>query len=71
MKNKRLLKVLIVTILITMLTGTIAPATCIAAVSMTVLNPLGEIETVYNQPLAERLSDLDGKSIALYIMLKR
>ena len=70
MKNKRLLKVLIVTILITMLTGTIAPATCIAAVSITVLNPLGEIETVYNQPLAERLSDLDGKSIALVYYAK-
>ena len=70
MSKKVSLKVFVLFLLAAMLMGIMTTASCAANVAITVLNPLGEIEPVYNQPLAERLNDLKGKNIALVYYAK-
>lgn len=69
-KKKQLAIVLGCIVIIAVLAVVIFPLNGSATVSIKVLNPLGQIEPVYNQPLAERLSDLSGKSIALVYYAK-
>lgn len=57
-------------IIIAVLAVILLPLKGSASVSIKVLNPLGQIEIVDNQPLAERLDDLSGKSIALVYYAK-
>ena len=74
MKNKRmvltLITIAIALVAITILTGILKSSPGSAAVTITVLNPLGQIEPPENQPLAERLRDLNNKSIALVYYAK-
>lgn len=70
MKKKQLAMVLGCIIIIAVLVGIILPLYGSATVSIKVLNPLGQIEPAENQPLAERLSEFDGKSIALVYYAK-
>jgi hypothetical protein len=70
LKKKRLAIVLGFIIVIAVLAAVIIPLYGSATVSIKVLNPLGQIEPIKNQPLAERLSELGGKRIALVYYAK-
>ena len=74
MKRKGIPRFLTVALTICLLIGIMAPAARAdgsvsygtdGSVTITVMNPLGEITPPDNQPLAERLSSLEGKNIAL------
>ena len=74
MKRKGIPRFLTVALTICLLIGIMAPAARAdgsvsygtdGSVTITVMNPLGEITPPDNQPLAERLSPLEGKNIAL------
>ena len=75
MKNKRmvltLITIAIALVAITILTGILKSSPGSAAVTITVLNPLGQIEPPENQPLAERLRDLNNKRLRWFTMQKR
>ncbi|MBR4703043.1 MAG: fibronectin type III domain-containing protein [Oscillospiraceae bacterium] len=74
MKRNRIPRVLGIALAVCLLFGIMAPAALAddsvvfgadGSVTVTVMNPLGEITPPKNQPLAERLSTLEGKNIAL------
>ena len=67
MKRKRLLSTAVgILILISLLTGSVFSFPNEASATFKVLNPLGNITPVYNQPLAERtLNSFSGMKIAL------
>ena len=74
MKGNGVPRVLGIALAICLLVGIMAPAALAedsvsfgadGSVTVTVMNPLGEITPPKNQPLAERLTTLEGKNIAL------
>lgn len=65
MKRKRISVAVGVVLALAIIAGIAIPLASAANVSVTFLNPLGKLEPLKNQPLAERLADLEGKEIAL------
>ncbi|MDR0491416.1 MAG: fibronectin type III domain-containing protein [Oscillospiraceae bacterium] len=65
MKRKKYLRVLGYLLAITMLTGFLVATVSADTPEITFLNPLGEVEPIPNQPLADRLTGLSGKTIRL------
>ena len=63
MKRKRFLAILGCVLSLVMLAGIAIPFASAADYEITFLNPLGEVEPMVNQPLAERIDDLEGKKI--------
>lgn len=65
MKKRRISVLIGLVLTLAIIAGIAIPLASAANVSVTFLNPLGELEPLINQPLAERLTDFKGKEIAL------
>ena len=65
MKKKKISVAVGAVLALAVIAGIAIPLASAANVSVTFLNPLGELEPLENRPLAERPADLKGKEIAL------